>query len=66
MMKGDLMELYLQNTIEGKDYISECFTTDNPKIKEVTFNYIGTEDNLTDFLKITISDYMMESKLLTN
>lgn len=42
----------------------ETFETDNPYIKKVTFEYSGSEENLTEFLKTLIFDYARKKKII--
>lgn len=54
------MDLKLKEVRDGK----EIFTTDNPKVKEVVFEYVGTDDDLTRFLKVVILDYARKKKII--
>lgn len=44
--------------------IQECFTTNNPRIKSVTFIYAGKEKDLDSFLKSLILEYGKNEKLI--
>ncbi len=56
------MELYLQNVTESDtSNKKEIFTTNNDKIKEVSFEYLGTEDNLDRFFETTIHNYLRKT-----
>lgn len=44
--------------------IQECFTTNNPRIKNVTFTYAGKEDDMDNFLQSLIIDYSRNEKLI--
>lgn len=47
-----------------KGQIQEFFTTSNPRIKSVTFTYIGKEKDMDNFLKSLILDYGKNEKLI--
>lgn len=58
-------ELKLQEVTQNdRGQFQEVFATDNPRIKDATFTYIGEEDDLTNFLKLIIFDYARENKLI--
>ncbi len=53
------MEIYLQDTIELESgNRKQIFTTNSNKIKEISFEYLGTENHLDSFLKTTIHSYL--------
>lgn len=54
------MKLKLKEAGERK----EIFTTDSPRIKEVIFTYAGSDDNLTEILKVMIIDYARKKKII--
>lgn len=56
------MKLYLKE----KGINTETFTTDNPKIASVKFNYIGKENDLDTFLHNLIIDYAKQNKLIVD
>lgn len=44
--------------------IQECFTTCNPRIKNVIITYTGQEHDLDGFLKSLILDYGRNQKII--
>lgn len=54
------MKIKLKEVREGK----EIFITDNPRIKELTFTYAGSDDDLTEILKVMILDYARKKKII--
>ena len=51
-------------TKNDKGQIQEVFTTNNLRIKSVTFTYGGNEDNIDNFLTTLIFDYGKKEKLI--
>lgn len=49
--------------LENGNY-ERVYTTDNPKFNTVSYEYVGTEEDLTNFLKTLIFNYMRRHKLI--
>ncbi|MEY8417047.1 hypothetical protein AAK964_12155 [Tissierella praeacuta] len=47
-----------------KGLIQECFTTNNPRIKRVTFTYKGKDKFLDEFLKSIIVGCAKKQKII--
>lgn len=47
-----------------KGHMQECFSTNNPRIKNVTFTYVGKEKDIDSFLKSLILDYGRKEKMV--
>jgi hypothetical protein len=64
---GRYMELYLNNITKNKQgFYVESYKTNNPKIASVKFHYEGTDENLDNFYKQILLDYMKQNKMVVD
>lgn len=50
--------------LNHKGEVQEVFTTNNPRIKSVTFTYLGQDNDLDKFLQSLILKYGENKKLI--